>query len=192
MLVRVETEHAGQHPSSQEMPVLTTLEVRPMRQHDLAAIMQIQAQCYPPSMQEGEEVVLSRMRVAGDTSFVASDMGLVRAYVFGYPSLMGKATPLGNRFTVPANPDTLYIHDLSVSPAASGQGLARALIDSIVGCARERRLSNLALVSVQDSQAFWERLGFEVEHAPGREMRAALATYPGSAVYMTASCWSEA
>ncbi|WP_167759803.1 GNAT family N-acetyltransferase [Massilia horti] len=162
-----------------------TFTVRAVCEHDLDAIMRIQAECYPPSMQEPEEVVLSRIRTAADTSFVAIDGDVVSAYVFGYPSRLGAAAPLNSRFVVPANANTLYIHDLAVSRA--GSGLARRLVARIVERATERGLANCALVSVQDSLAFWERFGFQTEPAPGPELRAALESYPGNALYMIRS-----
>lgn len=147
--------------------------------------MTIQAGCYPPSMQEAQDIVLSRILVAGDTSLVAVDGQQVRAYVFAYPSMLGAAAPLGSRFVAPDHPDTLYLHDLSVSPSASGRGLARLLVERIVDVAVERKLAHAALVSVQDSLAFWERLGFAAERSPSPALRASLATYFGNAVYMS-------
>lgn len=161
--------------------------IRAVCEYDLDAVMRIQAECYPPSMQEPAEVVLSRIRTATDTSFVACVADVVTAYVFGYPSRLGAAAPLNSRFDVPANANTLYIHDLAVSRAAAGSGLARLLVASIVERASERMLAYCALVSVQDSQEFWARFGFKAEIAPGLELRTALESYPGNALYMSRS-----
>jgi ribosomal protein S18 acetylase RimI-like enzyme len=162
-----------------------TVNLRPIREDDLAGIMLVQAACYPPSMQEPEDVILSRIRVAGDTSLAAvGDEGMC-GYLFAYPCMLGAASELGSRFVVAEDADTMYLHDLSVSPAAAGNGLARTLVGRLIELARERLLVHCALVSVQDTQQFWERLGFQAKPAPGPELRAVLGTYPGHARYMT-------
>jgi ribosomal protein S18 acetylase RimI-like enzyme len=163
-----------------------TLTLRPISAGDIADVMRIQAQCYPVSMQEPEDVVLSRIEAAGHTSLVAhAGNAGVCAYVFAYPGKLGGVTKLNRAFALPVNPDTLYIHDLAVPPGAAGKGLARKLVAGLVDLAGARRLVHAALVSVQDSQAFWERLGFAVTQPDSPGSREALATYPGGACYMT-------
>jgi ribosomal protein S18 acetylase RimI-like enzyme len=163
-----------------------SLKLRPIGAHDLAGVMRIQAECYPPSMQEPEDVVLSRIDAAGHTSLVAhAENGAACAYVFAYPGRLGSVTELNRRFTLPFDADALYIHDLAVPETAAGQGLARKLVARLFTLASERRLAHAALVSVQNSQAFWERLGFAVTPARDANSLAALASYPGGACYMT-------
>jgi GNAT superfamily N-acetyltransferase len=161
------------------------LKLRQMCEGDLAEVMRIQAECYPTSMQEPEAVVLSRIAAAGGTSLVAHVEGVACAYVVAYPSVQGGVTRLNHPFELPTEPDTLYIHDLAVPPGAAGRGLARKLVAGLVDRALARGLAHAALVSVQDSHAFWERLGFAVTHKHSQDALAALATYPGCALYMT-------
>ncbi len=158
--------------------------LRSIREDDLEAVLAVQAACYPPVMQEAAEVVRSRIRAAGATSFVAESGGAVCAYVFAYRSGKGVVTPLDARFEVQEAGDTLYIHDLSVSPAAAGQGLARKLVERLLALARGQGLDHCALVSVQDSQRFWERLGFREAACGDTAAQLALASYPPVAVYM--------
>ena len=158
--------------------------LRTIRETDLDAALRVQAACYPPAMQEAAQVVLARIRAAGDTSFVAECEGEVCAYVFAYRSRQGAVTPLDASFDVAHDGDTLYIHDLSVSPAAAGCGLARLLVEHVQALAHTLGLTNCALVSVQSSQSFWERLGFRATDCAGEEARVALATYPPVALYM--------
>jgi ribosomal protein S18 acetylase RimI-like enzyme len=193
-----------------------TPQVRAMREDDLAAVLAVQAACYPPAMQEAAAVLLARLRAAPATTLVAccggadagADAGAnagagahadaadtadtaaaahaaaaVCAYVFAYPSLPGRVTPLGAPFALPAAPDTLYLHDLAVAPQALGRGLARRLAAALLAPAAALGLRQAALVSVQDSRQFWEGLGYREAH--GRPRCAALATYPADAVYMT-------
>ncbi|BDT59384.1 acetyltransferase [Massilia varians] len=158
--------------------------IRAMRPADLDAILAVQAACYPPAMQEAAGVVLARMALAGDSCVLAEDEDGVCAYLFAYPSRLGKVTPLGAQFDPAADADTLYLHDLAVAPRAHGRGLARSLVSHLLAQARRQGFSASALVSVQDTAAFWSGLGYRVAEADGPAGRAALASYPGQARYM--------
>lgn len=150
----------------------------PMAEADLDAVLAVQAACYPRAMREAADLVRARLRASPDTVLVARDADGICAYLFAYPSRLGKVTPLGGDFTLPDTPDTLYLHDLAVAPRAAGQGVARRLVDAML--ARAGRLRHSALVSVQDSRRFWENLGYAAAAGDG----AALATYPAGALYM--------
>ena len=161
------------------MPPMT---LRPMTEHDLDGVLAVQAACYPASMQEAAAVVLARLRAAPATTLVAGDLHGVCAYVFAYPSTLGRVTPLNAGFAPAPDADTLYVHDLAVHPRAHGQGVGRRLAQALFGTARGFGLAHGALVAVLDARPFWENLGFAAA-TPGRGV-AALATYPGNAVYM--------
>jgi hypothetical protein len=63
-----------------------TVNVRAIRPDDLAEIMRIQAQCYPPPMQEPEDVILSRSRVERlGFEVVAAPRPELRAALATYP-----------------------------------------------------------------------------------------------------------
>jgi ribosomal protein S18 acetylase RimI-like enzyme len=172
-----------------------TITLRPMLDADLPAVLAVQAACYPPAMQEAFDVVLARLRAAPETCLVASDgegegAGVgdpVCAYVFAYASRLGAVTPLGAGFAPAPDADTLYIHDLAVAPHALGRGLARRLATELAALGLARGLPHAALVAVQDSRRFWEGLGFAA-HPPGPRDAAALASYPGGALYMARAC----
>jgi ribosomal protein S18 acetylase RimI-like enzyme len=165
-----------------------TFTLRPMFDADLAAVLAVQAACYPPAMQESFDVVLARLRTAPETCLVAceGDGGSVCAYVFAYASRLGAVTPLGAGFAPAADADTLYIHDLAVAPHALGRGLARGLANELAALGLARGLPHAALVAVQDARRFWEGLGFAA-HPPGPMAAEALASYPGGALYMARS-----
>jgi predicted N-acetyltransferase YhbS len=166
-------------PTSQPMQRFT---IRPIHPDDLPAVLQVQAACYPPSMQEAAGVVLARMRAAAESCVVAEDDEGLCGYLFAYPGRLGKVTRLGAEFAPSATPDTLYLHDLSVAPRAVGRGVARGLVRHLL--AQARGLKATALVSVQDTAGFWSALGYRVTEPSCPEACAALATYPGEARYM--------
>ena len=158
--------------------------IRAMRLDDLDAVLAIQAACYPPAMQEAAPVLQARMQAATDTCIVAQDGKGVCAYLFGYPSRLGAVTPLGAEFAPAPDADTLYLHDLALAPRAHGRGLARELVGHLLALGRRAGLTATALVSVQDTAAFWTALGYEAAEVKDAQARAALASYPGQARYM--------
>lgn len=156
---------------------------RRMTEHDLDAVLAVQAACYPPAMQEPRSVLLARLRAARATTLVIDDAGAVGAYVFAYPSRLGRITPLHAGFAPAPGADTLYVHDLAVLPRAHGRGLGRSLAAALFDGARRDGLRHGALVAVLDARVFWERLGFV--QTPAGQGEEALGSYPGSAIYMT-------
>lgn len=154
---------------------------------DLEAVLRVQAACYPASMQEPREVVLSRMRAAPGSCAVAVDAEGVCGYLFAYPSRLGAVTPLDAPFEPAPDADTLYLHDLAIAPRAHGRGLARRLVRHLLDRGRALGLASSSLVSVQDTVAFWASLGYLEAGIDCPEARAALAGYPGSARYMRRS-----
>ncbi|PFH04438.1 acetyltransferase (GNAT) family protein [Collimonas sp. PA-H2] len=147
--------------------------VRPMLAGDISAVMRIQAECYPPSMLEAEDVFRARLALTPATCWIWSPApDNAAAYLFSYPSRKDAITPLGAQFKLAAAPDCLYLHDLAVAPDARGQRAANALVAAALDHARAENLEWSALVSVQQSQEFWGRLGYaaiEVEHSPVKE-----------------------
>ena len=69
-------------------------------------------------------------------------------------------------------------------PQAAGLGLAQALVRHLWAQGLALGLAASALVSVQGSQDFWARLGYQVQTLgdPGQQQR--LASYGAGACYM--------
>lgn len=155
-----------------------------MRQADLRMILEIQAECYPPSMQEDFAAILERMRVAGDTCRVVEDRDRICAYLFAYRATLGAVTPLGGGFKPCTGGDTIYLHDLAVGREWAGKGLGRLLVGAALAQAGERGLRYAALVAVQDAHAYWRRLGYRDYDRLDATGRNALCGYPGTPAYM--------
>ncbi|MGB6054876.1 MAG: GNAT family N-acetyltransferase [Burkholderiaceae bacterium] len=155
-----------------------------MRQDDVAGILLIQAACYPPSMQEDEATIRARLAAAPDSAWVASDGDGICAYLAAYRSQLGKVTPLAGRFEPAPAADCLYLHDLAVAPRAGGRGLGPQLAATAWQAARGEGLGYSALVSVQESQPFWRRLGYAVHDALEPLQRQRLSSYDAPAWYM--------
>ena len=88
-----------------------------MRDTDVAAVYAIQTEAYTSELIEEQSLIQERLRSAPDTAWVAEDQQGVCAYLVAYPGKLGKITPLGAPFSVSAQADSLYLHDLAVAGA---------------------------------------------------------------------------
>lgn len=152
---------------------------------DLPALLAVQAQCYIPQMHEPETVWRQRLQQAAALCWLAESGGAIHAYLAAYPARLGHVTALDGGFSPPPLADCLYLHDLAVSPAASGSGLGKALLARALHTAQDRGWRHAALVCVQDAAGFWQRQGFAATALSDSTAQAALASYPGPARYMT-------
>jgi ribosomal protein S18 acetylase RimI-like enzyme len=160
------------------------LPIRPMQAADVPGMLAVQAQCYPLHMNEPAEVLLARWQACPDTAWVACDVhGHVQAYLVGYWSRWGKVSPLGQAFAHSHDPEVLYLHDLAIGRTCRGQGAAQALLAVAQQACVDRGMQGITLVSVNGSQPFWQRLGWDAVtlDAIGQQ---ALLTYADDAVCM--------
>lgn len=157
---------------------------RPLQASDLSAIHAIQGESYPPSMQEGMDVICRRIEAARETCWIALDDLGPCGYLFAYPSSLGAVTPLDGDFSISSDADTLYLHDLAVLRRVAGRGVGNALFALAMESACARGLDYSGLVSVQGSRHYWMRQGYEVSE-PTPDCVALLRDYPADAVYMT-------
>ncbi|GAB3468371.1 N-acetyltransferase [Massilia terrae] len=161
-----------------------TRDFRQPRVTDLAAIMAIQRECYPPVLREDRLTIEERMAVAAEYCWVAEDEHGIAAYLFAYPSTLGKITPLDGAFRIAPDGDTLYFHDLAVLKRVAGTGLGSDLVDVALASAAAQGFAHAALVAVQESSMFWERMGYRRRDELDEVERENLQTYPGSPFYM--------
>lgn len=151
---------------------------------DVPAILAIQRECYPATLQEDRHIIEERLETAGEFCWVAHDPLGIFAYLFAYPSVCGKVTPLGGSFAAEPGGDTFYIHDLAVARRAAGSGAGSRLVEIAVANARTQGFEHSALVAVQQSHPFWERHGYRPAHLPGSTEQADLRSYCVPATYM--------
>ncbi len=161
--------------------------VRPLALSDLADLLAVQLACYGDGFVESGEVFARRLASPANCSLVLEQGGTVCAYLAAYRSVHGKVTPLHGDFEAAAQPDTLYLHDMAVLPAHAGKGLARALLQPLQAQGRAHGLRHSALVSVQGSQAYWERHGYVLQPLADMVQQVRLASYGDGAVYMAQS-----
>ncbi|PUA30808.1 MAG: GNAT family N-acetyltransferase [Cellvibrio sp. 79] len=156
-----------------------------MQRGDLACVIRIQAEAYSNEIIERDEVIVERFATVPDTSWVIEDKRGVCGYLVGYLSHHGYVTPWGETFSHKTNADHLYLHDLAISTSAAGFGLGPRLVKYALEQAQARELRGAALVSVQGSKGFWQKLGFieYLQLTPAQQQY--LDSYTGPAFYMT-------
>lgn len=158
---------------------------RVMQRDDLASVIRIQAEAYIDEILESDEVIAARFAAVPDTSWVVEGKSGVCGYLVGYLSYSGHVTPWGQTFSHKTDADRLYLHDLAISKSAAGFGLGPMLVKYALMQAQQRALRGAALVSVQDSKGFWQKLGFSEYPGLTPTQQEYLATYTGPAFYMT-------
>lgn len=183
------TETAQHHTP---LPALSALSagarVCALAPQHLPSLLAVQRACYGQGLIEGLDVFARRLASPANCSLVIEVDGEVGAYLAAYRSLRGKVTPLHGDFEPVAAPlasDTLYLHDMAVLPHLAGRGLARALLARLWAQAGSQGLHHTALVSVQGSQAYWERQGYAVQTLEQATQRTRLSSYGTGAVYMS-------
>lgn len=163
-----------------------------MRPDDLACVAVIQSGAYAVDFLEDDATLRARLCGFPDTSWVAEGPSGVCAYLVAYRSVLDKVSPLGGQFESPPNANCLYLHDLAIDPRAAGQKLGSRLVRQALLAAEKQGLAYSALVSVQNSQAFWQRLGYQPRVLAEPQQQLLLATYPGHGIYMVQALGAEA
>lgn len=158
---------------------------RAMQSRDIADVIRIQAEAYIDEILETDAVICARFAQTPDTSWVVERAGEVCGYLVGYKSVLGEVSPWGSEFAHKPESTTLYLHDLAMSNSAKGCGLGPLLVNHALRDARQGELHAAALVSVQNSKAFWQKLGFSEYTSLDHIQQSNLATYSGPAIYMT-------
>lgn len=167
---------------------MSTVTIRPLSLNDLAEVMRIQALCYHSIEPESQNAFINKLKQAPDCAFAVEGPkpDQLRAYLFALPIELNHPPSLDDdHYIVPKQPNALYLHDLAIDPAARGQHLSQPLLKAFFACANKRALPYASLIAIQQSSAFWQRYGFQIDDPLCQDPRLAnkLASY-GEAQYM--------
>lgn len=155
---------------------------RPMTPDDLDDVCAVAAVGFPDHF-EDRDCFADRLSLNPQGCRVLTDGQSVSGYLITYPSRRGSIPPLNSRLSALASDaEILYLHDLALRPDARGGGHARVAIEALIDKAKSDGWPAIALVAVNDAQAFWARHGFAVDASP--DLRQKLASYGADAVYM--------
>lgn len=155
---------------------------RPMTAQDLAQV-QVLADAIHLDHPEDAKVFEERLRLYPQGCLALDEHGRLVGYALTHPWHYG-APPALNALlgTIPTEATTYYVHDVALLPEGRGKGHAADIVERLARHARGAGFPNLSLVAVNNSQAFWKRLGFHSTSVPGLEAK--LLTYGPDAVLM--------
>ena len=164
---------------------LSTLSIHPACNADLPAILRIQSRCYTAIVPESAESMGAKLAASPATCFVAQRAGEVVAYLLALPWRFDHPPHLDAPDCVlPEEPDTLYLHDLAVDPAARGSGASQALVKAFLTALTESGIGRASLIAIQGSAPWWEGHGFRAAlTTPTLDAR--LAGYGSDVRYMS-------
>lgn len=162
------------------------VSVRPMQGGDIAAVLEIQRACYPDLMQESAAAFSAKLGLAPQGCWVAEEQGRLLGYLFSHPWTHARPPELDTPLAaLPATADSYFIHDMAISPAAQGRGVAQRLFRAALDGAKRAGFRRSALVAVQGADGFWQRHGYLPVRRVAPRLSAKLAAgYGSSAVLM--------
>ncbi len=159
-------------------PILSPLEPRHLPQ-----ALALQSQVYPGFLVEPEPAFASRLRVAAPYCLAATRGEALIAYLLAHGWTREAPPPVGAVLDPNIRGDTLFLHDLAVSPAARGTGVGRALVERAFVLAAADGLRRAELIAVEGAADFWAGLGFAAG-APSPALAAKVAGYGPAAQWM--------
>ncbi|OLE21316.1 MAG: hypothetical protein AUG49_22355 [Catenulispora sp. 13_1_20CM_3_70_7] len=137
--------------------------VRPVEGADWERIAEIEHEAYSSlGITEGLEALRAWGKLSPETCFVLEADGGVAGYVIALPHPAGSAPDLGRpRAAAGATQTTnMHLHDLALSPAYRGKGLARLLLRRLEREAAAGGFETIGLVAVGTGPGFWAANGF--------------------------------
>jgi len=156
---------------------------RPMRANDLDGVVAVAASAFPGHF-ESRACFEERLRLFPQGCFALAATDTVKGYLITYPWPLGAIPPLNSLIgKLPERRDALYLHDLALHPDMRGQGQVRPILERLVRDTRAMGIPAIALVSVNDTAAFWQAMGFQPapdDDAIGRKLH----SYGDGSVYM--------
>jgi ribosomal protein S18 acetylase RimI-like enzyme len=173
------------------MTAISPITIRPMLAEDLPAIIKIEACCYTEIAPESVECIGAKLLTSPSTCFVGCCGNQVIAFLLSLP-IQFESPPLLHQTlcAIPESADTLYLHDLAVSPDQRGCGIGRLLIEAFMNKMKELELKRASLIAVQNSGDYWIGHGFRPVTLTS-PLKDKLMSYGQDACYMELSPSSE-
>ncbi|QDU28898.1 Acetyltransferase (GNAT) family protein [Anatilimnocola aggregata] len=161
-----------------------TISIRKMNRQDMVEVDRIQREAYAPTIWERIAVFEEKLNYFPDGCWLCEIDAVAAGYLFSHPGKLSEPPALNAFFaTTTADVDCYFIHDVAVRPAFRGTGVGGRLAEQALRIASEQGFTNVALVSIQNSQAYWQRHGFE----PSLDLnasRSVRSTYGEAACFM--------
>ncbi len=145
------------------------IKVQPLHQRNIDDVLRIQKTAYADDFLEDTESFIAKLNASDDTSWGAWHDGIMIGYLVAVPMTtdegLGFNTSRISTVSI-ADARVVYIHDVAVDPEVRGRGVADLMLGRLEGVVAGLAVSEWRLVSVQESQGFWENRGFVVSPEP--------------------------
>jgi GNAT superfamily N-acetyltransferase len=149
---------------------------------DLSEVDVIAAEVHPAHPEE-IAVPTERLRLYPHGCFVLDGGGTILGYAVSHPWRVGDPPSLNTLIgAIPSPPETYYVHDVALLPAARGRGYSHEIVRRLVAEAANAGQTTISLVAIRDSVAIWKRHGFKAVHDPARAEK--LRSYGAGATLM--------
>ena len=131
--------------------------IRQAKPEDFDFIDNIGTSNYPINYYEGSESFRSKMLGCPEGCFVCEINNEIVGYIVSFPYVLWEPYPINENYKKVEEPDCYYIHDVCVDKKHRGKGYAMSLVDEVL----KIKLNPKVLMSVIDSENFWEKFGFQ-------------------------------
>lgn len=126
------------------------------------SILELEAAAYAGIEPESLETLKSKWVASPELCFVYELEGQVVAYLLAHSWNSMEPPKLFEPLDNPCDGPVLFLHDLVVSRSTKGMGIGKLMVEHLFSVADPNRFDIALLVSVQNSQIFWEKNNFSL------------------------------
>lgn len=136
------------------------MSIKAINEETWSDIAKIQAEVYYQIEPESLEVLQSKWLRSPESCFVYEKSAKVLGYLLAHSWSREMPPKLYQPLPADTEGSILFLHDLAISSAATGEGLGKKMVSHLLKIAKRSGFQQLRLVSVQDSLGFWQKQGF--------------------------------
>ncbi len=137
------------------------MSIRPISDSLWRDIERIQAQAYCDLEPESLAVLQSKWLRSPESCFVYQKADKTVGYLLAHRWHSLSPPKLYQTLPEEVSGDILFLHDLALSQEAAGEGIGSKMIEYLVALATKADYRKIVLVSVQASERFWGKQGFQ-------------------------------
>jgi GNAT superfamily N-acetyltransferase len=145
--------------------------IRTLRGKEVRAASDLADTVYQPELWESFDAFERKCRLYPAGALGEFEGERLVGYVISHPWITASVVPINVELeSLPPDPDCYYVHDCLVAPDRQRRGIGRRLADAAIAAGRAGGFTTFLLVSVNRTEGFWAKLGFEsrdeIEYAP--------------------------
>lgn len=129
-------------------------------------ILNLQSEAYYDVESESLDVLKAKWLQSPEHCFICQDGQQMLGYLLAHSWKSEEPPALYDVLPGKSEGSILFLHDLAVSTLAAGKGVGSELFKQLLKSAKDTKHTEMRLVSVQNSQTFWEKMGFSAIKEP--------------------------